>query len=150
MAKRSFITRDLISGILLIGFSIFLWIQTTAFPQLDDGYPGPALFPQLIAFLLGLLGFYLFAKSILHTSNASTPDVKHATRGRVLRFFTGIILVSTYPLLVNYVHFVPIMAGLILFFGLLLNNKPWKAMLTAVLSAGIIYALFTQLLGVPL
>lgn len=148
--RRKVIQRDVISGLFFVVFSGFLWSLTTTFPQLDNGYPGPALFPQLIAVLLGVLGIYLGIRAILlkHPSSKSTSN--NEPKGKVLRLLTGIFLVSTYPLLVNHVHFIPAMAGLILFFGLILKNKPWQAMLTAVLSAGLIYALFTRLLGVPL
>jgi len=148
MLKR-LLRRDVLSGSLLIVFSLLLWFQTLSFPELDNGYPGPALFPQLIACGLGLLGAYLVARSVF-SKVTFTPGSNKSSRGKVLRLFTGIILVATYPLFVHHVHFIPIMAGLIFFFGIILNNKPWKAMLTAVLSAGLIYALFTQLLGVPL
>ena len=150
MNKRLGLNRDLLSGIILIAFSTFLWLQTTSFPQLEDGYPGPALFPQLIAISLSLLGVYLCVKAVMSRKRTASPRSNEPSKGMVLRFLTGIVLVSTYPLLVNHIHFIPAMAGLILFFGLILNNTPWKAMLTAVLSAGLIYALFTQLLGVPL
>ena len=148
MGNRFVIKRDTLSGTLLIALSVFLWFQTISFPQLDDGHPGPALFPQLIAILLGLLGTYLLIKSL--RTNPTPATSQTLSTGRILRFFTGVTLVVTYPLLVTHVHFIPAMAVLILFFGLILNNKPWKAMLTAVLSAGLMYALFTQLLGVPL
>ena len=148
MLKR-LLRRDVLSGSLLIVFSFLLWFQALSFPKLENGYPGPALFPQLIACCLGMLGVYLVARSVFSKVTLS-PDSNKASRGKVLRLFTGIILVATYPLFVHHIHFIPIMAGLIFFFGVILNNKPWKAMLTAVLSAGLIYALFTQLLGVPL
>ncbi|MBX2820233.1 MAG: tripartite tricarboxylate transporter TctB family protein [Rhodothermaceae bacterium] len=148
MLKRLFI-RDVLSGSLLIVLSLLLWVRTLSFPELENGYPGPALFPQLIAFCLGILGAYLVVRSVA-SKNTLSPSSRPSSKGRVLRLFTGIILVATYPLFVHHIHFIPIMAGLIFFFGIILNNKPWKAMLTAVLSAGLIYALFTQLLGVPL
>ena len=148
MLKR-FFRRDAVSGSLLIVLSLLLWLQTLSFPKLENGYPGPALFPQLIACCLGMLGAYLVARSIV-SKNTFSPSPQKSSKGKVLRLFTGIILVATYPLLVHHIHFIPIMAGLIFLFGIILNNKPWKAMLTAVLSAGLIYALFTQLLGVPL
>ena len=141
--------RDVFSGSILIVFSLLLWFQTLSFPELENGYPGPALFPQLIAGCLGILGAYLVARSVF-SKTSLRPDANKSSRGKVLRLFTGIILVATYPLFVHHIHFIPIMAGLIFFFGVILNNKPWKAMLTAVFSAGLIYALFTKLLGVPL
>ena len=148
--RKHLLQRDVLSGLLLIIFSVLLWTETTTFPQLNDGYPGPSLFPQIIALLLGLVGTYLAIKSILNRKPRNVSGPYRPPVGKIIRLITGVLLVSTYPFLVHHVHFIPIMAGLILCFGIILKNKPWQAMLTAVLSAGIIYALFTQLLGVPL
>lgn len=148
--RKRLVQRDVFSGLFFVALSGVLWSLTSTFPQLENGYPGPALFPQIIAVLLGILGVYLGSRAILSKNSSFKTAPKKASEGKIVRLATGILLVSAYPFLVNHVHFIPAMAGLILFFGLILNNKPWQAMLTAVLSAGLIYALFTQLLGVPL
>ena len=142
--------RDLFSGLILMAIAASLWSITMTFPTLNDGYPGPALFPQIIAILLGLLGLYLCLASILSKQTAHPSSELDQQKGRLTLFFGGILLVVIFPLLIDHVHFIVIMGGFILFFGLILQNPLWKAILTALLSAVLIYAMFTQLLGVPL
>ncbi len=136
---------------LLIGVSILVWWQTSAFPKLDDGYPGPALFPQIIALCLALAGLYLSVKGfkVKATSKPRKISVKSAFAG-LTRLFIGLALAASYPILIQFTHFIPVMACLILFVALLLKNAAWHALLMSVLSAALIYGLFTQLLSVPL
>ncbi len=143
--------RDIISGLLLVGISVWIWWQTSAFPKLQDGYPGPALFPQIIAILLAVAGLYLAAKGSRKKATTKSPSYSptKALAG-LTRLFIGLALAALYPVLIQYTHFIPVMAFLILFVALLLKNAAWHALLMSVLSAALIYSLFTQLLNVPL
>ncbi len=147
--------RDITSGLLLIGLSLWVWWQSAAFPQLDDGYPGPSLFPRAIAICIGIAGAVLLLKRAFGRSTTNKTATNRSTSRRLsiaglLRLLAGLALAATYPLLIQYTHFIPIMAMVILFVGLLLKNEAWHALLMSVLSAALIYALFTQLLSVPL
>ena len=128
----------------------WLWFYTGSFPQMDDGYPGPSLFPRLIAIGLGLAGVVLSLKAVKGRRAKSPDSLARRTLAGTIRLGVGILLVSAYPLLTQSVHFIPVMAGFILIFGLLLRNPAWHALFMAVLSAGLMYLMFTQLLGVPL
>ena len=141
--------RDYISGIFLLALSGWLWWYTGSFPQLDDGYPGPSLFPRLIALGLFLAGISIIFKGMRNKGAAATRDRARISAG-ILRLGAGFGLVLAYPIAAQWVHFVPVMGGFILIFGLLLKNQAWHAILMAVLSAGLMYLMFTQLLGVPL
>ena len=141
---------DLLSGLILIALSGVLWVMTSSFPELDNGYPGPALFPRIIAVALGLAGTVMWGRSM--RPYRRTPSSETANQlpawPPLLRMGIGIAAIASYPLLIQYVHFVPVMAGLILLFGILLQAALWKAAATAVVSAGLIYGLFTYLLGI--
>ncbi len=142
--------RDITSGLLLMGLSLWVWWQSASFPQLDDGYPGPSLFPRAIAICIGIAGAVLLMKRAFGKSTSNRTAARNLNVAGVLRLLAGLALAATYPLLIQYTHFIPIMAMVILFVGLLLKNQAWNALLMSVLSAALIYALFTQLLGVPL
>lgn len=140
-----------ISGLILLSISGWTWWQASSFPVLDDGYPGPALFPQVIAVSLALAGLYLVLKKTEFSKTTSTT--KPARSGRLAgagRLFVGLALTALYPILIQFTHFIPLMAMLIFFVALLLKNPAWHALLMSVLSAALIYGLFTQLLSVPL
>ena len=143
--------RDTISGLLLVTLSIGIWWQSASFPPQENGYPGPALFPQVIAFGLACAGIVLVLKR-----SRSKPDLSKkrisltSSLSGVMRLSAGLGLAVLYPMLIQYTHFIPLMAMLILFVGLLLKNPAWHALFMSILSAALIYGLFTQLLSVPL
>ncbi len=146
---KSGIHKDAVSGIILIGMSLWIWWQAASFPQLGDGYPGPALFPQIIAIGLACAGLYIAVRSAGKTKSKRTAKTAFSPAGFV-RLLIGLALAALYPILIEFTHFIPLMALLILFFGLLLKNAPWHSLLMSILSAALIYSLFTQLLHVPL
>ena len=144
------IHRDAFSGVLLMGLSLWVWWYSRGFPQLDNGYPGPSLFPVLIACSIGLAGLWLTFRGLRKPRTARKTRPGRKALSGLARLLTGIALAALYPVLIQYTHFIPVMAFLILFVALLLKNAAWHAMLMAILSASLIYALFTQLLNVPL
>ena len=139
--------RNKLSGGLLLVFGGWLWVYAGTFPELEGGHPGPSLFPRLIAIGLAAAGLALLLR---REKRPAGGENKTRTAGGFVRFGVGLLLVIAYPLLAQSIHFVPVMAGLILAFGLLLRNPAWHALLMAVLSAGLMFLLFTRLLGVPL
>ena len=148
--QKTIIHRDTVSGITLIAISAWVWWQASAFPQLDDGYPGPSLFPQLIACALAASGAYLAFKQLRSPSKPKKKTSPRSTLAGGARLFAGLSLAALYPILIQFTHFIPVMALLILFVALLLKNAAWHALLMSILSAALIYSLFTQLLNVPL
>lgn len=149
MAKAS-IHRDAISGMLLVGLSLWVLWYSRGFPQLDNGYPGPALFPVLTAGSIGLAGLWLCYRGIRKHNATRQPRPSNKVFAGTIRLVTGLALAALYPVLIQYTHFIPLMAFFILFVALLLKHTAWHAMLMAVLSASLIYGLFTRLLNVPL
>lgn len=140
--------RDAVSGIALLALSLWLWYFTASFPQLDDGYPGPSLFPRLVALGLGFAGVILLIQSLRSKQRSKKKRTIHWSG--LVRFGAGMGLLMAYPFLIEQLHFIPVMALLIFVFGLLLRSPRWHALMMATLSAALIYALFTQLMGVPL
>ncbi len=150
--NRISIQRDTLSGVLLIGLGVWIWWQSASFPQLENGYPGPSLFPQTIAIGLACAGVFIAlrrTKSNGRTVEKVSKSIPSRFSG-LLRLSAGLGLAVLYPVLIQYTHFIPVMAMLICFVGLLLKNAAWHALFMSILSAALIYALFTQLLSVPL
>lgn len=142
--------RDLISGILLLFLSGWLWFYTGAFPQLDDGYPGPSLFPRLIAIGFGLAGAVLCAGALKKGASIPLEADSGSIKPARMRLGAGLLLVIAYPWLAQWLQFIPIMGSFLLIFALLLRNTLKQALIMAALSAGLMYLMFTKLLGVPL
>ena len=89
------VNRDYISGIFLLALSGWLWWYTGSFPQLDEGYPGPSLFPRLIALGLFLAGISIIFKGMRNKGAAVTRDTarkisRNTTSRRGLRARPGL------------------------------------------------------------
>ena len=147
--RLNLLHRDFLSGVLLLVLCATIWMLSHEFPRPDNGYPGAALFPRVVGGALGIMGLWLIIKTFRTRKASSRNPIKEAMGG-MLRLAVAIGIVSTYPLLMHHTHFIPAMAILILVFGFLLKNKAWHAVVTASLSAILMYALFTRLLGVPI
>lgn len=149
--NKLILRRDTVSGVLLLGLSLWIAWQSSSFPQLENGYPGPALFPQIIAMSLACAGIFIIFRQARSKSVEPVKSLNISSKlAGGLRLFAGLALAVSYPFLIEFAHFIPVMAMLIMFVGLLLKNAAWHALFMSVLSAALIYGLFTQLLKVPL
>lgn len=143
--------KNLISGVLLIGLGGWLWMYTGTFPELQEGYPGPALFPRVIAVGLVLAGLSLVGGSLrrLAATRQRVHLVPPAWDG-LLRLGLGIGLVVLYPLMQGGLGFIPTVSILSFVIAVALKARLVVAALTAVCATFLLYWLFTGLLGVPL
>jgi len=142
---------------MLLGLAVFLYAQT--FPSLPEGYPGPSLFPQIVAIGLCLCGLALVMGRFLKKTAASFPS---GTKGNFRRLSLGVALAALYPLLYPYVAplqytwglaFSPglILLGIQVFAIAWLTEVPLRsAAMAGLLSPVLIYGVFTWLLGVSL
>lgn len=146
MSARKTKNAEWVNGLLLLAFAVWIWLYSANFPSLDEGYPGPALFPRIVAAgfaVCGLLLLYPF-KGMPFIGNYAVPV------GRIVILLGGLMMVLLFPFLINLIGFVPSLGVLCLCFGLLLQVSWWKAAVTAALTAGVIYFLFVIGLGVSL
>lgn len=145
MSEQKTKASEWFNGLLLLALGAWIWWYTANFP-LDEGYPGPSLFPRMVA-----VGFMICGLLLLITQRR-LPKI--GTVGRpgpqALLLGGGLLLVLIFPWLIGLIGFVPSLGLLCFSMGLLLRVVWWKAGLTAVLTAGIIYLLFVNGLGVTL
>lgn len=135
---------EIINGVLLMLVGGLVWWQSAAFPTLEEGYPGPSLFPRIISVGLILTG------GLLLFSRAVKKDQVTPTERQWLKLFGGLGLVVIYPILHPYLGFLPTLGIVCLGMGLLLGVKPWIAVVSALGTVLFIFLTFEQLLGVSL
>jgi putative tricarboxylic transport membrane protein len=130
-----------------------LWVVGYAgtFPALDDGHPGPALFPRLIGGGLVLCGMVLVAApgGVVDAGGTEWTRGWKAWKGP-LRLGTGLLLIGVFPWLNAVLGFLTTAAGLVFVFSLLLGARLGQAAVLSAGSAAAVYLLFSRLLGVPL
>ena len=143
--------QNLIAGILLAGLGVWIWVYTNTFPSLQEGYPGPALFPRLIALGLVLAGLSFVVGSLRRIAEIrdAIQQPRPAWSG-LARLVLGVGLVVLYPLVQTWLGFIPTISLLSFVVAYVLKARLVVAAATALLSALVIYWLFTGVLGVPL
>jgi len=135
---------EIINGVLLMLVGGLVWWQTASFPTLEEGYPGPSLFPRIIS-----VGFILTGGLLLF-SRALKKDQVTPTEKQWLKLFGGLGLVVIYPILHPHLGFLPTLGIVCLGMGFLLGVKPWIAVVSAFGTVLFIFLTFEQLLGVSL
>ena len=134
---------------LILGSALVLW-HVQSFPSLDNGYPGPALFPTVLAVLFIFCGIGLIFQGVRQ-------------REKLLKFDTGALTFSGFlnilivlATIVCYIFFVEYVGFLIFSFLVLLILMKWlqvKTLSSLLMSIGVtlvIYLLFAKMLLVPL
>lgn len=145
---------EVLNGGVLVLLGIAIWLYAGTFPDLDEGYPGPALFPRLISTGFTLAGLALLIKHlpklIAGESSASSVSGPTNVETRGYSLLAGISLVVLFPFLSDWIGFLPTLGISILGIALLFRINYLQSGLIAVGTLGTIYLTFNVLLGVPL
>lgn len=137
-------------GLMLIIFACAVLVHVRSFPKLDNGYPGPALFPSVLAVLFILCGIGLIIQGIRRREKVLKFDLGAVTiAGWVnIAFVLGAVL--------GYIFFAEYIGFLIFSFVILMILMNWlkvKMLHSLVMSIAVtlaIYFLFAKVLLVPL
>lgn len=139
--------KDLTAAALLAGLGAGLWWITESFPDLPEGYPGPALFPRIIGVALAIAALALGASALRPKRRVA------AARGEGAAWAPPALIVAvvgSFPVLAPHIGVAPAVCLTCLFSALLLR-APWRAaLLVAIGVTAVLYGLFTVLLGIPL
>ncbi len=141
---------DTVIGLSLIIFAVAVLVHIQSFPELDNGYPGPALFPSVLSVLFIFCGIGLIFQGFRRKENVLKFDIGSVSiAGWInIAFVLGAV--------VCYIFFSEFLGFLIFSFVILLILMKWlrvSTVLSLVMSAGVtlaIYLLFAKILLVPL
>lgn len=144
-------TTEVISGLVFMVLAIAVWMYAQTFPALRGGYPGPALFPQVISGFLGFTGLLLLVSAFRAQGGAThEADHQHVRLSGIARLLLGITLASLYPIAQEWLGFIPTVGLLSFGVAVMLRSPLLPAVLTSLGGTVLIYWIFTGLLGVPL
>jgi putative tricarboxylic transport membrane protein len=137
------------AGFVMAGALIFA--GTLSYPPLDDGQPGPSLFPRLVAALMAGFGATLSVKGF------RARDVSEALHWRGLHRSTGFVNavfvlagVLAYIVLVERLGFL-IVGAVVIFVLMWRLEVRWpRALVIAVVFNALVHLLFAKILRVPL
>lgn len=141
---------DTAIGLFLIIFAGAVLIHVQGFPQLDNGYPGPALFPEVLSVLFIFCGIGLIIQGVRKRQKILKFDLSSISSGGWLNiiFVLGTVLC--------YIFFAEFLGFLIFSFVILVVLMKWlkvktlpSLIMSVVVTLGI-YLLFSKILLVPL
>ncbi len=139
-----------LAALTLIIVSVGVWIISASFPDMDKGYPGPSLFPRIIATGLFVIGIWDVIGVIYKKETFVTNHDSKDRRDYPMRLLTGIILIAIFPLTSPILGFLPSLFMLTIGMGILLQISWHKTLVIGVLTVAFIYVIFSQLLNVTL
>ena len=137
-------------GLVVIVFAIAVILYARNFPTLKEGYPGPGLFPTVIAVLFILAGITLVVQGLRSGERLLKFDTHEVSRSGFMNLILVLAAVLFYIFLSDFLGF-HITSFLIFFF--LMKRLRVSTRWSLAMSCGItllIYALFAKTLLVPL
>ena len=143
-------TWDVILGGLVAIAGVFIFLQARTFPNLSGGYPGPGLFPQLLAVLLVLSGLWIAANAAVKRVRPRTLPLSDVPRREKITALLVVLAVVFYVLVADTLGFVPVV--LILMIGLMLRtgvSRRW-GLTVGIGVTSAIYVVFERILHIPL
>jgi len=137
-------------GLGLIIFAIAVLFYTRTFPTLEKGYPGPSLFPNVLAVLFIISGITLVVQGVRSGERILRFDTSGITGSGLINILLALGSIVFYIYLSEFLGFQ--ITSFILLFGLmkwLRVSTPWS-LVTACGVTLAIYALFAKILLVAL
>jgi putative tricarboxylic transport membrane protein len=137
-------------GLLLILFACAVLVHVQSFPKLDNGYPGPALFPQVLSVLFIFCGIGLAIQGIRNRERLLNIDLGDLT------FAGGVNIAFVLGAILSYIFLVEFLGFLIFSFAMLMALMKWfnvkllPSLMMSVVVTLAIYLLFAKILLVPL
>ena len=142
--------KDLITVAILLFLAAWIWYYSGRFPDLPEGYPGPKLFPRIIALGLALIGLGIGLRIFLSGTRPDSERPVSTKDKNPFRLGLGVILMGLFPVMSPLLGFVNSLLIVGVLIGLVLQVEWWKALLTAGITTAGIYLIFAELLKVPL
>lgn len=131
-------------GAALLGVAVF--INSMSFPKMDDGTPGPSLFPQILAVLLVAFGVTIVFQSM----RPHTKVDRNYTTLSILKAGGVLLAIAAYILVVQKVGFLITATLILLGLMLMLGARLRVSLPAAVAIALFSLILFEKVLRVPL
>ncbi|MGD8291218.1 MAG: tripartite tricarboxylate transporter TctB family protein [Desulfobacterales bacterium] len=137
-------------GLFLIVFAAAVLWHVQSFPTLDNGYPGPALFPSVLAVLFIFCGAGLIFQGIRQRENLLKFDIGGLTLSGFLNIIFVLGAIICYIFLAEYIGFLIFSFAVLLALMKWLKVKTLSSILMALSVTFVIYLLFAKMLLVPL
>ena len=137
-------------GLMLIIFSCTVLVHVQSFPELDYGYPGPALFPSVLSVLFIFCGIGLVLQGIRKREKVLKFDLGTVSRAGWINIAFVLGTVIGYILLAEYLGFLIFSFVILVILMKWLKVKTFPSLVMSIAVTLAIYLLFAKVLLVPL
>ena len=137
-------------GLSLIIFACAVLGHVRSFPKLDNGYPGPALFPSVLAVLFILCGIGLVIQGIRNREKLLKIDLGTVTLAGWINIAFVLGTVACYIFFAEYVGFSIFSFVILMILMKWLTVKLLHSLVMSIAVTLAIYLLFAKVLLVPL
>ena len=141
---------DYIGGGIFTALGVFIWALTFQFPVLDDGHPGPSLFPRVLGTLFIVFGSMVILSGWRAGRAETLPPPEEEVRLNYFNPFLVIILIAAFIALAPKLGFIITGAAILIILMMKLRVSPLKSSIISVLLICFIYFVFSKVLRVPL
>ncbi len=142
-------SRDLVSGITLLCFSLLFWCEVLTLPIGQATHPDTGLWPLVLAVLLSGASLVFFIKAL--KEKGGSGHTFFSRTGSWKQLALSVLILFAFALLFQRLGYVLCTFGLIAIFLRAVNAQKWWVVLsTACLTAGLSYLLFGLALGIEL
>ena len=143
-------TSNTFIGLLLIIFASAVLIHVQSFPKLNNGYPGPALFPEVLSVLFIFCGVGLVIQGIRRREKVLKFDLGNVTAAGWINIFFVLGTVFCYIFFAEYIGFLIFSFVILMILMKWLKVKILPSLIMSIIVTLSIYILFAKLLLVPL
>jgi putative tricarboxylic transport membrane protein len=150
MKPKRFLNKDIVSGIGLILFGMFVILKARDFESAAERFRGvsPALFPTVLSVVMILLSLIVVLKALRKSSNWKFSFDLRKTNSYIAAGFVAITALYAYTL--EFLgFFLATFFYTLLFIIWMKGASPIKATVIAFVSVGVIYFVFHALMFVP-
>ena len=137
-------------GLVLIIFASAVLIHVQGFPSLDNGYPGPSLFPEVLAVLFIFCGIGLIIQGIRQREKILKFDLGNISLAGWLNIVFVLGTVLCYILFAEYAGFLIFSFVILMILMKWLKVKLLPSLVMSIVVTLSIYILFAKILLVPL
>lgn len=137
-------------GTLTIAFGIWVILYSRDFPRMEEGYPGPALFPMVLAVLFIICGAVLIFQGTRKRENIFKFDISDLSRAHLVNLLLILASILFYIFVSDFLGF-QFTSFIILVFMMkrLRVSTAWSLIMACGMTFSI-YILFAKILLVPL
>ena len=137
-------------GLLLIIFACAVLVHVQSFPKLDNGYPGPALFPEVLSTLFIFCGIGLVIQGIRNRERLLKYDLGTVSLAGWLNIAFVLGTIVCYIFLAEYVGFLFFSFAIMMILMKWLKVNLLPSLVMSIIVTLTIYLLFAKILLVPL